>query len=245
VRYFEHAGHVNLGKATSRNVGLANARGELVAFLDADDVFLADKLHHQAALLARHSDVDAVYGRTLYWSSWQHGTDTRADRPSRLGIAAGTIVDPPRLLTAFLRNGGIIPCLCAPLIRRDAVERVGRFDESIQHMYEDQVLLAKLCLHSRVLVDDVCCEKYRQHDRSTSNDAIRDGHYHPWKLNDSERAYLDWLAGYIGHQGIQDRELQRALAASRRPYDHPRFYSIVRHVTYRAKRLGEILLPTQ
>lgn len=47
----------NAGVASARNRGIAEAKGEYVAFLDNDDIFLPDKIRAQVAYLEEHADM--------------------------------------------------------------------------------------------------------------------------------------------------------------------------------------------
>src|SRR5262249_59637534 len=80
VRYFEHPGHRNLGMSASRNLGLRQARGEYLALLDADDVWLPEKLERQDAVLADHAHVARLYRAPVYRVAW---AGRAADRPPR------------------------------------------------------------------------------------------------------------------------------------------------------------------
>jgi glycosyltransferase involved in cell wall biosynthesis len=162
VRYFEHESHSNRGKSTSRNLGLENARGCYITFLDADDVFLSEKLERQVALLKANPDAGMVYGRTQYWYSWTgRPKDQKRDFVSHLGIQAQRLFPPPLLMSRFLQNGGMVPCLCVLLVRREVIAELGGFEESIQHLYEDQVFIAKVCMAMPVFVEDGVGERYR------------------------------------------------------------------------------------
>src|SRR5438874_1836189 len=80
VRYLEHAEHQNCGMSATRNLGLRHARGTYVAFLDADDVWLSDKLARQVAIVEAQPQAAMVYGATEYWYSWTgHPEDCQRD----------------------------------------------------------------------------------------------------------------------------------------------------------------------
>ena len=65
VRVIQQA---NKGVAAARNLGMQQARGEWIAFLDADDIWLPDKLERQWALLQAHPDARMSY---TAWKIWQ------------------------------------------------------------------------------------------------------------------------------------------------------------------------------
>jgi glycosyltransferase involved in cell wall biosynthesis len=70
IQYLCHPGHSNLGKGASRNLGIQHAKGDYLAFLDADDVWLPQKLKEQVPVFDKHAEAGMVYGQTLYWYSW-------------------------------------------------------------------------------------------------------------------------------------------------------------------------------
>ena len=70
---FRHERGACQGMSASRNLGIANARGEFITFLDHDDVMLPDKLERQCALLDQHASASTVMGPNLRWHSWSQG----------------------------------------------------------------------------------------------------------------------------------------------------------------------------
>ena len=74
IRYLYKA---NGGQATAFNYGLQYARGEVVALLDADDVWLPDKLARIYNAFQQNPEAGMAYHR-LYW--WDGANETQADR---------------------------------------------------------------------------------------------------------------------------------------------------------------------
>jgi len=211
VRYLEHEGHENKGAAASRNLGMGEARGEYIALLDSDDVWLGHKLEEQVAILEDYPQAGMVYGQSQYWHSWTRmPEDAHRDHVPKLGVPTGTLFEPAMLSKLVYPLGpATAPCPSDLLLRRSAVARVGGFEEAfrgIYQLYDDQTFLAKMYLHEPVYVADKCWDRYRQHpDQLVS--VVRDaGQQHTVRL-----AFLRWLAEYFYTQEVDKAELWKLL----------------------------------
>jgi glycosyltransferase involved in cell wall biosynthesis len=223
MRCLEHPGHENRGMSAARNLGIRNARGELVALIDSDDVWLPEKLAEQVRILEEQPQASMVYGRSEYWYRWDGSTSSRRGFVIAPVVATEMLHPPPSLLLQCYPLGTApTPCPSDIIMRREAVERIGGFEEQFRGMYEDQAFLGKMFLEEPVYVSNRCWDRYRQHDDQCVAVAERTGQYHSIR-----RFYLAWLTGYLERKGVKDRAVWRALRRARRPYEHPVLHRLV------------------
>jgi glycosyltransferase involved in cell wall biosynthesis len=226
------------GAAAARNAAMAAARGRYISFLDADDLYLREKLAEEVRMLDSAPEAAMLYGPSLW--RWQDGR--RADRTDRIGIPTGIVWRPPELAWRILLDKeGDIPCTCGVLIRRDRALEVGGFEETFR-LYEDQTLWAKLFLKYGVLVSPRAHSIYRQHDQSVSAQAERTGEYDRWVAHPAHLAFLDWFARQIATGQIRDAQLDRALRRAFLPYRYPRLAkldALARRIRRRIRRRAE------
>ena len=64
----------NAGPAAARNLALSQAKGSLIAFIDADDVWLPGKLSAQVGYLQSHPEVNVVFGGFRRWLAQPDGS---------------------------------------------------------------------------------------------------------------------------------------------------------------------------
>jgi glycosyltransferase involved in cell wall biosynthesis len=124
--------------AITRNLGLREASGELIAFLDSDDQFLPDKLTLQVAAFAENPEAGCVYSNGRFF---------RNDPAQSCGhVLDGMPTTSGDVLDALLRGNFLAsPVL---LLRRTCLDKVGTFDEDPSlGVAEDYELWLRVAAH--------------------------------------------------------------------------------------------------
>lgn len=217
IFYLAHEQHRNCGASAARNLGIKHARGEYIALLDADDVWLPHKLERQVEILNRWPEAALLYGNTQYWYSWtKRSEDSGRDFQPGIKVPSNTLLQPPALLARMLRQEIPVPCTCSLLLRRAAVLSVGGFEDSFRRVFTDQVFYAKLLLKWPVVASSECWDRYRQHPDSCVSQVEAQG-----GIGAARQRYLRWLKGYLVEQNAQRTEVWRAVQTELWNYQHP------------------------
>jgi glycosyltransferase involved in cell wall biosynthesis len=206
LRLLHHPERANMGMSASRNLGMSEASGQYVAFLDADDLWLPGKLAEQVAILNSEPETAMVYGRTLIWNSWDPSS-SEADFFYDLGVSADASYPAGALFAQLLANRYQSPTTCNAMIRREALLAVGGCDPLLRGMFEDQLLFAKLLLQFPVYVSSKCWAHYRQHGQSASS-AMAD----PLAVDQAQLRYLAALREHMRRTGAGRPRDRRAAA---------------------------------
>jgi glycosyltransferase involved in cell wall biosynthesis len=246
VLILEHPGRDNHGKSVSRNLGFSAARGEFIAMLDADDVWLPEKLAEQVNLMAANPDAEIVYGRVEFWYSWTgRPRDALKKYTSKLGVEPGITQDGRRLLETMLLKMArgmdeVTPYPSAMIFRKALLDRSGACDPDFKLLYDDVVFFIKAFLVARIHASDRVWTLYRVAPDDTYSPsyeaALTAGEWSANAPNAPEGMLLERAERYIRAAVPASRRLQLAVRLARLRYHSPKLYSLWRGLSV-AKRL--------
>ncbi len=109
------------GASAARNIGLKAAKGEIIAFLDSDDIWHKDRLARLLKFFTDSPRTDIAYSRFAFF------TDTPGDNHT-------TSTVPAKALTVRdLLEENVVGTMSNLIVSRDILDQTGHFREDISH----------------------------------------------------------------------------------------------------------------
>ena len=155
-RYADRVRHIrkeNGGQASALNLGFAEARGEIVALLDSDDVWLPQKVRRVVEAFAAHPEAGMVFHPCATWNQ----SENRSEEDGSFVPVKGYLPADPHSL---LRIAGVTTSATA--MRRQIAHQILPVPNDVV-LYADSYLIAAGIFMAPVATIPRCLTRYRLH----------------------------------------------------------------------------------
>ena len=149
---------VNMGAAHARNLGIKAASGEMLAFMDSDDLWEPTKIEKQVLkMLTERLDL-------VYCSGREFGVNQKNFTQHRARFAG----DCYKYFIAHPTTAIIVLGCSSALVKKEMIDKSGLFDENFRGPAEDWDFFRRICRNAKVgfLAEELV--KYRIHGKNIS-----------------------------------------------------------------------------
>jgi len=227
------------GVSRARNTGMAQARGRLIAFLDADDVWFPGKLEAQVRYFELHPEVGVVFGAFTRWSPDSSG---RFESASSLMSDCSAVSECDAERSGWLYSrllGGLLVGMNTAVIRREVYEALGGFNEAMRRG-EDYDFWLKASRLFEMHALDAKVALYRIHDASAMH-RLSDENHLALLLH---AASMRWGLSGPGGVALSEAEFNQRLSQVDFDHGYSHFWhgnrQVARHSFWQALRRGHM-----
>ena len=187
---------VNQGVVAARNVGIEYARGELIAFLDADDVWFPRKLALQIQAYQQYPEAGLAFTDCSYFDE-SHAVDGslfskrvrrwfNSHRDEAGAVAHGWLYK--ELLQSNCMHTSSV------LVRRDVLDKVGLFNGDFKICQDYDLWLRIARKYPVVCINSVLCGYRYRRDSLSGPAEVREFRYnHEWIEVLEKHLKMDWI----------------------------------------------------
>lgn len=150
----------NQGSAAARNRGIQESKGEYIAFLDSDDIWIPEKLAEQVKILDTHEKIGIVYSRMPIIN----------EKGERLGTKPAGVSG--KNFKELLEVWGDLPTSTV-MTRKVCFDKAGMFDTALMTMQDIDMWLRIARFYDLYEIEDKMLAHYFRHDGQITKSKIK------------------------------------------------------------------------
>lgn len=148
------------GPAKPRNIGIREAKGKYIAFVDDDDLWMPTKLEKQVAILENNPDFGLVHCCCQTIDEKGITTNEIIGRPGSLNVKHGDV--------SMRMIGNWTLMMPTPIVRKKVLDQVGFFNEQMPSAGEDVEYWTRCSFVTKFYYLDDSLALYRRHSNNIS-----------------------------------------------------------------------------